>query len=449
MHTKSNVLYGSMATKYRTLVRGEGVFVYDDTGKKYLDAASGVGVVNIGYGVEEVIQAMEKQARTLPFSYGGLVDNEPRRELARIIQHWAPAEMGETKSFFCSGGAEANEAALKIAYQYHWERGKPNKRKIVGRWQSYHGNTIGALSMSGRTKWRTMHSPFLLDFPHIPPPYCYRCPWGKSHQTCKLECAQELNRVILQEGPENVAAFIAEPIIGTSMSAVVPPPEYYPIIREICDEYELLFIVDEVMSGIGRTGKNWGIDHWGVIPDMITTAKGISSGYVPLAALIVSEKVWHAIAKGSQQLMHSYTYSGNPLSCATGVAVMQYIEEHDLVRRADMMGEGLLDMLREELGQLPFVGDIRGKGLFVGIELVADKETKEPFPAEWNVTVMVEEEAFENGLIVLGGVPGLIDGKAGDHIELVPPYIVEVDHLEFIVKTLKKSILSVVSKLSP
>jgi len=443
----TNVLHSYLGKKYTTITKAEGVYVFDEAGKRYLDAIGGVGVVSIGHGVEEVIEAMTKQASTVAFSYGGQMDNEPRQELAYKLQQWSPRGMGETRTLFCSGGSEVNEAALKLAYQYYWERGRPSKHKVVGRWQSYHGNTIGALSMSGRTQWRRMHSSYLLDFPHIPPPYCYRCPWGVSYPDCGIRCAYELRRVIAQEGPENVAAFIAEPIIGTSMSAVVPPPEYYRIIRDICDEYDVLLIVDEVMSGIGRTGEKWGIDHWQVSPDMITTAKGISSGYSPLSALILSEKVWRAIADGSKSVMHSSTYGGNPLSCATGVAVLNYMEKHDLVSRAREMGKRLRGRLEEELGDLPCVGQVRGKGLFIGVELVADKEAKEAFPVEWNVTHRVEEEAFENGLLILGGVTGLIDGVAGDHFELLPPYVVEDEHLGFMASTLRESISKVISEL--
>ncbi len=342
-----NVLYPHFSAHYKTMIRGEGVYVFDEDGRRYLDAIGGVGVVNIGHGVPEIVDALTRQARELAFSYGGLVDNRPRQELARKLQAWAPPGMGETKTIFSSGGAEANEAALKLAYQYHWERGNPTKYKVIGRWQSYHGNTVGTLSMSGRTKWRRMHSPYLLDFPHISPPYCYRCPWGRAYPGCGLPCAQELRRTIRQEGPEKISAFIVEPVIGTSMSAVVPPPEYYPMVREICDEFDVLLIADEVMSGLGRTGANWGIDHWQVTPDVIATAKGISGGYVPLAATIVSEKVWQAIRDGSQHVMHSNTYGGNPLACAVGVAVLDYIEAHDLVARAGHMGQKLIERLGE------------------------------------------------------------------------------------------------------
>lgn len=353
--------------------------------------------------------------------------------------------MGDTKTLFCSGGAEANEAALKIAYQYHWERGIPTKSKVVGRWQSYHGNTIGALSMSGRTSWRKMHNQYLLNFPHIPPPNCYRCPMDMTYPSCGSACAYELRRVIRQEGPENIAAFIAEPIIGTSMSAVVPPPEYYPIIREICDEYDVLLIVDEVMSGVGRTGKNWGIEHWEVTPDIITTAKGIAGGYSPLAATIFSEKVWRAIETGSKHPMHSYTYGGNPLSCATGIAVLDYIEKNHLVERAGIVGEKLIHVLQDELGDQPIVGEIRGKGLFIGIELVQDKVTKDPFPAEWDIAHRIVDAALEKGLLLLGGVNGTIDGVSGDHFEILPPYTIEDEHIVFIKNILKEVISQVTS----
>ena len=444
---QSHVLYNDLQKEYATLVKGKGVHVFDENGERYLDAVGGVGVVNIGHGVDEVVDAMATQARTLAFSYGGEVDSQPRQQLADKLDEWAPEGMGETRTLFSSGGAEANEAALKLAYQYHWEQGNPTKRKIVGRWQSYHGNTIGALSMSGRTQWRVMHSAYLLDFPHIPPPYCLRCPWNLTYPECGLQCASELRRVIRQEGPENVAAFIAEPIIGTSMSAVVPPAGYYESIREICDEYDILLIADEVMSGLGRTGKKWGIDHWQVTPDIITAAKGITGGYSPLGATILRDKVWQTIEQGSGRPMHSYTYGGNPLSCATGVAVLSYIEKHQLVARAAEMGARLRSELQVTLDGLPCVGQIRGLGLFIGVEIVADKQTMEPFPVEWNVTSRIEAQAFENGLLILGGVTGLIDGVAGDHFELLPPYIVEDEHLSFIADTLKESILQVLSRL--
>ncbi|MBN1222692.1 MAG: aminotransferase class III-fold pyridoxal phosphate-dependent enzyme [Candidatus Aminicenantes bacterium] len=445
---ETNVLYHHLGQAYTTLARGEGVYVFDDKGKRYLDAIGGVGVVNIGHGVKEIIETITKQVSTLAYCYSGLVDNTPQQELAAKLQEWAPGGMGKTKTLFSSGGAEANEGALKLAYQYHWERGNSSKYKIIGRWQSYHGNSIGALSMSGRTSWRRMHSPYLLDFCHIPPPYCYRCPWDKSYPGCGMDCAHELKKVIEQEGPENIAAFIAEPVIGTSMSALVPPPEYYPIIRAICDENDVLFIVDEVMSGVGRTGEKWGIDHWKVCPDLITASKGISGGYSPLGALILSEKVWRHIAEGSRTVMHSCTYGGNPLSCATGLAVLNYIEKNDLIPKAGMMGELLIEKLRAALEDVSLVGQVRGRGLFVGVEIVANKETKEPFPQDWKITQRIEEEAFKRGLLILGGVSGLIGGVAGDHFELLPPYVLEEEHVDIIAETVREAIVAVILQLS-
>lgn len=446
INSKSNVLYHNLAKEYVTMVKGSGVFVYDDTGKKYLDGIGGVGVVNIGHGVEEILTILAEQSRKLAFAYSGIVDNEPQKQLAAKLQEWAPVGMRETKTIFSSGGAEANEAALKIAYQYHWERGNKSKYKVIGRWQSYHGDTVATLSMSGRTKWRSMHAPYLLDFPHISPPYCYRCSWEKSYPECNLTCARDLERVITQEGRENVAAFIAEPVIGTSMSAIVPPPGYYEIIRDICDEYDVLFIVDEVMSGVGRTGKKWGIDHWNVSPDIITASKGISGGYSPLGATIVNERIWQAIAKGSQVVMHGYTYGGNPISCAVGLGVLNYIEEHDLIVQAGQMGEKLKDCLKQHLRDIPYVGDIRGKGLFLGIELVEDRETKRVFPYYLNVSDRVVEKALENGLVTLGGIKGLLNGEGGDHFELTPPYIIDDENVEFIARTIRDSIVQTINQ---
>ncbi len=440
----SNVLYGHLGKEYITIVKGKGVYVFDENEKRYLDAAGGVGVVNVGHGVDEIVQAITKQAKTLAFVYGGSLDNRPRQELADKLQQWAQKGMGETKTFFCSGGAEANESALKIAHQYHRERGKPDKRLVIGRWQSYHGNTIATLSMGGRTQWRRIYSSYLLNFLHIAPTYCYRCPWRKTYPGCELDCAYELRRVIRQEGPENVAAFIAEPISGTSMVAVMPPPEYFPIIRSICDEYDVLFVVDEVLTGIGRTGEKWGIDHWQVTPDIITTAKGLSGGYSPLAAVMVAEKIWRTIASGSRRVMHSYTFGGNPLSCAAGVATLRYIEEHNLVSRSREIGSKLLNALQQELSDLSYVGEVRGKGLLLGVEIVADKETKQPFPVDRNITRRLVKKAFENGLLIIAGMAGLIEGVVGDHIQLSPPYVMEDEHIDFIVNTLSACISEIV-----
>tara|TARA_A100001037_G_scaffold47334_1_gene38948 strand:+ start:38505 stop:39854 length:1350 start_codon:yes stop_codon:yes gene_type:complete len=447
MNKSNNVLYGNFDEDYITITRGEGVYVFDENNKKYLDAAGGVCVVNIGHGVKEIQEVVSKQVKELAYTYGGTTDNIPRQKLAKKLDQWAPPGMGNTKTIFSSSGGEANEAALKLAYQYHYERGNYTKRKVIGRWQSYHGNTVATLSMSGRTTWRRSNSSLLLDFPHISPPYCYRCSSKDSHSSCAENYANELEKVIKQEGPENISSFIAEPIIGTSMSAVVPPEGYYEIVRKICDKYDVLFISDEVMCGLGRTGKNWGIDHWNVSPDIITTSKGLGGGYSPIGATILAEDVWGAFSKGSRNVSHSSTYGGNPLSCSVGLAVIDYIEKHNLVNNAKIMGDRLLSRLKEELYEVPYVGDVRGKGLLVGVEIVADKESKIPFDSNMNIGHLIEAEARDNGLLILAGVTGLVDGVDGDHVEIVPPYIIDQEHIEFIVSTLRKSIINVLNKV--
>jgi len=443
-NSDNHVFYGDLNREYLDVVRGDGVYIYDENGKRYLDAAAGVCVVNVGHGNEEIISAISNQLKQVSFTYG-FTDNIPRQKLAKKLDEWSPNGMGHTKTIFSSSGAEANESAIKLSYQYHQERGNVNKTKIVGRWQSYHGNTVSTLSIGGRSSWRNQFSPLLHDSLHISPPYCYRCSSKDSHSSCAENFANELRKIIKREGAGNISAFIAEPIIGTSMSAVVPPKGYYEIIRNICDENDILFIADEVMSGMGRTGKKWGIDHWNVSPDIITTSKGIGAGYSPISAAIFSEKVWGIISSGSGYTTHSTTYGGNPLSCAVGYAVIDYIEKNDLISNAKVMGEKLISKLNEELSEIPYVGDIRGKGLLIGIEIVSDKISKAIFDPTLDLAHKIEDEARKNGLIILSGVPGLVDGVGGDHLEICPPYIINDEHVEFIVSILKKSITETIS----
>jgi adenosylmethionine-8-amino-7-oxononanoate aminotransferase len=345
-----------------------------------------------------------------------------------------------------AGGSEATETALKLARQYHLERGHAGKYRVISRWISYHGNTLGALSMSGRTAWRRDFAPLLLDFPKIPAPYCYRCPYGRTYPGCDVACAQELERTITLEGAGSIAAFIAEPVIGTSAAGVTPPPEYYPRIREICDRHDVLFIADEVINGIGRTGRNFGIDHWGVTPDMITTAKALSSGYAPLAAVILHDKVYDAIAQGSGRTSQGFTYSGHPVSAAVGVAVLRYLKTHDLVAHAARIGGLLLDRLRG-LMRFPIVGDVRGTGLIQGVEFVADQAARRPFPPGLEVTRRIVEAVLEEGVMVVPGMSGMIDGVAGDHIQISPPYIFTEADVERLVAALEAAIPRVMRDL--
>ncbi len=430
------ILHRTVKKEWKYITHGQGVYLFDTDGKRYLDAAAGVHVVSIGHGVKEVIDAMQQQANKVCFTYGRFL-TQAQVELAEQIVQLTPELL--TKVFFISGGSEATESAVKMARKYHIETGNPQKYKVISRWQSWHGNTLGALSLSGRTAWREDYVPYLLDFPHIPPPFCHRCPYDDTHPDCHLRCAEELERVINQEGSQYISAFIAEPILGTSAAGATPPPDYFPRIREICDRHDILLIVDEVVTGYGRTGLNFGIDHWDVTPDIMATGKGLSSGYTPIAATIVHEKIYNAIHNDPTGFVHGHTYGGNPLSCAVALAVQRYIQKHSLVPQCARMGELMLEKLYD-LQHLPIVGEIRGKGLLIGVEFVADKKQRAPFPASKHVTTMVVNSAFDRGLLVMPGAPGIIDGVNGDHIAISPPFTINESEILWAVEVLKDSI---------
>jgi adenosylmethionine-8-amino-7-oxononanoate aminotransferase len=426
---------------YPIIDRGEGVYLFDTRGKRYLDGSGGPAVVSIGHGVcEEVIDSMVEQARRVFFPYAGHFVSEPQIELAKKMIHFAPPGMSQV--YLVSGGSEATEVALKLVRQYHIERGNLSRVKVISRWQSYHGATVGALSLSGHTPRRIDYLPYLLNFPHILPPFCYRCPFGKEYPSCGTYCAYDLERTIKREGKESIAAFIAEPIIGNTVGAAVPPAEYFPIIREICNRYGILLIVDEVITGFGRTGKNFGIDHWNVIPDLIITGKGISSGYTPLGAVIMHESICDVFMNSKRSTFFlGYTYSGNPLSCAVGLAVLRYIEKNNLVGRSAQMGKYLFERF-SKMKELPMVGDIRGRGLLLGIELVNDKEEKTSFERSRRIAETIASKAFVRGLILLSG-SGTVDGVSGDHLLIAPPFIIEEEQIEEMAAILEEVIVEV------
>ena len=446
LKVSQHVLYRDPTKEYPKVARGKGIYLYDQNGKEYIDGSCGPMVANIGHGVEEVIHAMIEQAKNVCFVSRVQFTSDAKIDLAEKIVGFTPN--GLSMVAFSNSGAEASEIALKMARQFHIETGNSSKFKVVARWQSYHGNTIGALSMVGHPIWRKNFIPYLLNFPHIVAPYCYRCPFGKEYANCDIDCAKELERVIKQEGPETISAFISEPISGASSGGVVPPPEYFKIIRSICHEYNVLMISDEVITGFGRTGKNFGIDHWNVTPDIIITGKGISSGYTPLSAVIIHEKMYEVFKTSIDEkrssmegFLYGSTYSGNPLSCSVGVAVLKYIEKHHLVKRAEDMGLYLFQKM-DALKNLKTVGDIRGKGLFAGIEFVSDKREKTPFRSEAQFYKKVGSAAFEMGLITYPGHGG-IDGYLGDHIIIAPPLIVTERDIDKMVSILERAIICV------
>lgn len=429
----SNVFYrGELRRVYPIMERGEGVYIYDSEGRKYLDAMSGIAVVNIGYGVKEVADAISEQVKKLPFCFTVRFTSQAQEDLAKRIAGISPP--GLNKVWFSLSGTETIECAIKVARQYHVETGNPSKYKVISRWQSYHGSTLAALSVSGSASWRKNYAPMLLDYPKIAPVNCYRCPFDKNYPHCDLDCAYDLERVIKFLGSQEVAAFIAEPVVAGSSGATVPPPEYFKIIRSICHKYKVLFIVDEVFSGNGRTGKFYAIEHWDVIPDIINIAKGIAGGYIPLGATVIHEKIYDAIYRGSGKFVHGVTFSGHPVACAAGIAVLDYMEKNDLVERAAEMGNYLMEKL-SSLMDFPMVGQIRGKGLLIGIEFVADRINKDPFDPALEVSKKIVTSAFKKGLLVQPG-SGCADGVRGDHILICPPFTMNRSEADQIVEIL-------------
>jgi adenosylmethionine-8-amino-7-oxononanoate aminotransferase len=434
---KDFVFYRNLNWHYPKIVRGEGIYLIGEDGKKYLDGCSGSAVANIGHGNVEIAEAMAEQTRKVAFTHLSRFTTDAIQGLAERVAELTPGDVNY--SYFVSGGSEATETAMKMSRQYFLERdGKSSKYKVISRWTSFHGNTIGSLSMTGDPIRRKKYAPILLDFPKIPQAYCYRCRYGKTYPECNMACAYALEEQIIEQGPENVAAFIAEPVIGSAAPGAYPPPEYFKIISEICDKYDILFICDEVMAGFGRTGKNFGIDHWGIVPDIITCAKGMSSGYAPLGAAVVSEKIYNTFANGSGSFVHGHTYGGNPLSCAVGLVVLDIIKREGWMENARVQGEYLMDRL-QKLYEYPIVGDIRGKGLMIGVEFVKDKNSREPFEPKVNVKGINTVEALNRGLVLYPG-EGSVDGVRGDHQLISPPINITRHEVDELVGILEESI---------
>ena len=392
------------------ITRAEGVHLWDGTGRRYLDGCSGAVVVNVGHGRGEVLDAMAEQGRRVAYVHGEHLTSEALEAFADRLAGLAPADLSHV--YPVSGGSEATETALKLARAYHVLRGNPSKWRVIARRISYHGNTIGALSMSGHATRRAAYQALLADFPHIEGPYPYRCACG-GDPACPACTGAALEDAILAAGPETVAAFIAEPVVGAAGGALVAPPGYYERIREICDRHDVLFIADEVMSGVARTGRMFGIEHWQATPDLLVAGKGLASGYAPLAAVLVGSRVHDLFLEMEQPFVHGYTYAGHPVSCAAGVAVLEIVEREHLAERASAMGERLGAALHQLSRRHAIVGDARGLGLLRGIELVRDPETKEPFPPELGAAARLGEAAQARGLLIYPGT-GQVDGRSGD-----------------------------------
>jgi adenosylmethionine-8-amino-7-oxononanoate aminotransferase len=428
---RTNVIHRDLNRKYATIVRAEGVYYYDDQGRRYLDGSGGSSsVTNIGHGVREVIEAASRQIATLAYAPTHAFTTEPIEELARlIVTEFAPP--GLERVWFVSGGSESIESAMKMALQYHRDRGKPTKYQFISRWSSYHGSTFGAMAVSGNMPRRRKFLPMTPPSEHIPPCYPYRCWANPACQSsgCDLSCAHHLEHTIRQLGPENVAAFIAEPVVGATLSAQPATPGYFQEIRRICDEYDVLFIADEVMSGFGRTGEKFGIDHWGVVPDLIACAKGIGGGYTPLGAVIVKPEIVGEVRRTTGSFLVGHTSAGNPLSCAIGVAVLRYALDNDLIQNSAEVGRYLKERLQGLMETHAMIGDVRGIGLMLGVELVADRETKRPFPPEWKVGQLIAQESLDRGLVTYP-LMGTVDGVAGDHMLFTPPLTISKEQVD-------------------
>jgi len=433
------VFHREIGRDYPTVDRGEGVYVYDSEGRRYIDGAGGIFVINLGHGSPAVEAAMLRQFRRIAFAHTGHFTSEAEQRFSDRLLALAPA--GFSKVWMSTSGSAANETALKLARHYHLITGNEQKARVIARWNSYHGSSIGALSMTGQTRRREPYEPYLLDFPHIEPPYCYRCPFGKTPDSCQIDCAEELDRTIRRIGARYISAFIVEPVSGGPLGALPASDGYFGRIREVCDRHNVLMIVDEVVTGAGRTGRKLGIDHAGVVPDLITLAKGIGGGFVPIGATLVHERIYAAFESTGTSFRHGETFAGHALTAAIGSAVLEEIERSDLVTRAARMGD-LLARHLEKLRDLPVVGDIRGKGLLRGIELVRDKTTKAPFPREQQVAERIADEAMRQGLLLVAG-GGCVDGVDGDTITLAPPYTIEPGQIRSITEILSTAISSV------
>ncbi|GAA6193653.1 aspartate aminotransferase family protein [Phaeobacter sp. NW0010-22] len=428
-HTKANP---------PTAVSGDGCYLIDADGKRYFDGSGGAAVSCLGHSDAEVIKAVQDQVAKLAFAHTGFLTSEPAEELADLLIANAPGDLDRV--YFVSGGSEATESAIKLARQYHLERGEPQRRHIIARRQSYHGNTLGALAAGGNEWRRQQFAPLLIDISHIAPCYEYvdRAE-DESAFDYGQRAAQDLEDEILRLGEDSVMAFMAEPVVGATSGAVPAVEGYFKRIREICDKYGVLLILDEVMCGMGRTGHLFACDADGVAPDILCIAKGLGAGYQPIGAMLCSKQIYQAIEDGSGFFQHGHTYLGHPVATAAALAVVKTMLDRGLVQRSAEMGEKLQSALVQKFGQHPNVGDIRGRGLFRGIELVADRETKTPFDPKLGLAKKIKKAAFEAGLICYP-MSGTRDGVHGDHILLAPPFILTDEQIDEIVTKLDLAI---------
>ncbi|PKM85631.1 MAG: aspartate aminotransferase family protein [Firmicutes bacterium HGW-Firmicutes-11] len=404
-------------------MRGDGVFLYDDTGKKYLDGSSGAMTANLGHGNPRVVDRINSQLSLLSFSYRSQFTNDPLELLSAKIAALAPGDLSSVA--FANSGSEASELAMKLAHSYWKLMQRPEKQRVLSRWNSYHGSTIGALSMTGNPGRRREYAPYLSDYPVLELPFCHRCPYEKTYPDCSLFCARVLEKTIRRFGKDTISALIAEPVTGASGAGITPPSDYFPYIARVCKENDILLIMDEVITGFGRTGKNFASNHWNVVPDIIVFGKGITSGFGPLSGIIVSEQIRNAFIELDGEFSTGHTFSGNPLSAASANAVLDEIFDNGIIDNVAEKGSYLKRRLNELMQNYSVIDDVRGMGLLFGIEFSPDK----------GLTTTIVDLCFSEGLIVYPS-SGFIDGIRGDSILISPPLTITIEEIDLLVDLL-------------
>src|SRR5712692_2999427 len=439
MATNSGLFSRNFKKTFPIAVRGEGCWIIDEKGRRFLDAAGQAAVVSIGHGVPEIGRAMAEQSSRIAFAHTSQFHTAQAEKLAARLLALAPANFRKGgRVYFTSGGSEATETAIKLVRQYHLESGQKNRYRVLSRGQSYHGSTLGAMSLSGNVARRAPYEPLIADWGHIAPCFCYHCPFEKTFPQCELACADDLQTHLDGSKKEDAAAFVFEPVVGATLGAAVPPDGYVSRIAEICRKNGILLIADEIMTGMGRTGAPFAVQHWGIEPDLILVGKGVASGYAPLGAVLVSARVVEAFERGSGAFMHGFRSEEHPVCTAAGNAVLDYLESHQLFDRVTPAAKNLRVAL-SPLQSHVHVGEIRGLGLLLGVEFVKDKATREPFPREQNIAEKIRQACLEESVLTYP-TQGCVDGVRGDHLLLAPPFTISPEECALIAGALQSAL---------
>jgi adenosylmethionine-8-amino-7-oxononanoate aminotransferase len=438
------LIYKTLRATPIRIVGGSGARLYDDHGREYLDTCGGVAVSTLGHNHPRIVEAIAAQAAKISWAHAGAFTTDPAEELAEYLVGLSD---GLAHAQFLSGGSEAMELALKTAYQFHWERGQPERQVFVSRRQNYHGSTFATLAISGNLQRRTIFEPLLRASAFVAPCYAYRDKLeSESDADYVARLAAELDSLVLELGPGNVAGFVAETVVGSTSGAVPPVEGYFEAIRELCDRYGILLVLDEVMAGLGRTGRHFAYQDDGIVPDLVAVGKGLAAGYQPISALVVAGHVYDALANGSGVLRNGQTYVNHPVACAAALAVQRTIVEDGLLEQVHSRGRQLRALLEELKSSRPYVGDVRGRGLFVGVELVADQESKEPLPADFDLAGRLKAVGLEHGILTYPG-SGTIDGTSGHHVLFAPPFVSTEDEISEMVERFDAALTAVVKEM--